>query len=129
MPGVLRTILSGVQWALVRGGVAVPLPHAVHARQDVTHMAAQANAPNTPTQVCCRRVRLSELRRGEVGRIAGADVDAGDAAYLRALGLHPETQVRMCSCGDMCIVAPGCCGGSRIGLARGLAQQIEVVVG
>lgn len=92
-------------------------------------MAAPANSAMNDTLVCCRRVRLSELRRGEVGRIAGADVESGDAAYLSALGLRPETSVRMCSCGDMCIVAPSSCGASRIGLARGLAQRIEVVVG
>jgi Fe2+ transport system protein FeoA len=129
MLAVLRTILSGVQWGLVRGGVVVPATHAVPAGQESFRMAAQANTPTTESTACCRRVRLSELRRGETGVIAGADVEAGDAAYLNALGLRREARVRMCSCGDMCIVAPSSCGASRIGLARGLAQQIEVVVG
>ena len=128
MTGVLRTILSGVQWSVVRDGSLAPPFFDATAPQDLTRMAAPANAPSTPTQVCCRRMRLSELRRGEVGRIAGTDADAGDAAYLSALGLRPETRVRMCACGDTCIVAPGSCGGSRIGLARGLARRIEVVV-
>lgn len=129
MMAMLRTILSRVQWALVRRVAFAAAAPATHARQDVFRMPAPATTATTESQACCRRVRLSELRRGEVGRIAGAHVEAGDAAYLSALGLRPETQVRMCSCGDMCIVAPSSCGASRIGLARGLAQQIEVVVG
>lgn len=104
------------------------------AQQAISQSPASCREADGACQACdaeqavCRRAWLSELRRGECGVIAGARVEAGDAAYLAALGLRTDTRVRMCSCGDMCIVAAGGRGASRIGLARGLARQIEVVV-
>ena len=87
------------------------------------------DAPTNAQHAHCRRVRLSDLRQGEVGVIADAAIEAADREHLHALGLRPATRVRMCSCGDTCIVAAGDACSCRIGLARGLAQQIEVLVG
>lgn len=102
---------------------------------------------DTPEQVnsgevgCCsgrvsvRRVRLAELRPGQVGVVSEAALEEQDAAYLRAMGLCNEAKVRMCRAGEPCIVAVGSFGNDcgcgsvcRIGLARPLAQKIYVTL-
>ncbi len=96
------------------------------------------------------RVRLSDLRRGQTGVICECELSDDDAALLRAMGLCLSARVRLCRAGEPCIVAIQCgrrsprrvagdaaCrsrsagaewSGSRIGLARSLAERILVTI-
>jgi Fe2+ transport system protein FeoA len=81
-------------------------------------------------------VALATLRPGQMGVVRGATLEAGDAAYLRAMGVRPAALVRVCRLGHPCIVevvsgGRECCGmGScRIGLAKELAERVMVEVG
>jgi Fe2+ transport system protein FeoA len=80
-------------------------------------------------------VPLSTLQRGQSGVITEARLDPDDAALLRAMGLCMSATVKVVRPGQPCVVAVGgvggdeacACGGTcRIGLARGLAEQIFV---
>lgn len=74
------------------------------------------------------RIALTQLKPGQTARIRHADLEADDAALLRAMGLRPATFVRMCRAGEPCIIEvyPGgvtSCA-CRIGLARPLADRV-----
>ncbi|MCC6675701.1 MAG: ferrous iron transport protein A [Phycisphaerales bacterium] len=74
------------------------------------------------------RIALAQLKPGQTARIRHADLEADDAALLRAMGLRPAAFVRMCRAGEPCIVEvyPGgvtSCA-CRIGLARPLADRV-----
>lgn len=74
------------------------------------------------------RIRLSELAVGDRARVAAEELDAEDAALLRAMGLRADCQVRVARTGQPCIVDIGnraACP-CRIGLARDLAQRVWV---
>lgn len=82
-------------------------------------------------------VELVSLGRGVTGRVSSADLEAKDAAYLRALGVRPNARVRVCRTGEPIIVevlaAPGegpcgCDCACRVGLSRELASRILVCV-
>jgi Fe2+ transport system protein FeoA len=85
---------------------------------------------------CCgqqglgRVVGLCCMKCGECGIIRSTCADGADAAYLRALGLRPNQRIRLCRAFGPWIVEVGCNGGpgSRIGLARSLAEQVQVEV-
>jgi len=85
---------------------------------------AQNAAESRPEQDC----RLCDLRVGQCARIRSDELDADDAAVLRAMGLRPNASVRLCRMGSPCIVrVDGRCGcGCRIGLARPLAERLLV---
>lgn len=72
--------------------------------------------------------RLADLRVGQCARIRADQLDDEDAAMLRAMGLRPNTSVRLCRKGEPCIVRVagryGC--GCRIGLVRPLAERLLV---
>lgn len=71
---------------------------------------------------------LTDLKPGQTARIRHADLEADDAALLRAMGLRPSAMVRMCRAGEPCIIevfpggATSCA--CRIGLARPLADRV-----
>jgi len=69
---------------------------------------------------------LIDAQPGMCGSVARTDLDAKDAALLRAMGLSPNVRVRVCRRGTPCIVEivgrEGC--GCRIGLAAELARRI-----
>lgn len=97
-------------------------------------------------------VKLSALQRGQTGTICECELGAEDAALLRAMGLCLNARVRLCRAGEPCIVAIQCgrrtprkivedatrrrtarvegatWAGSRIGLARSLADRILVAL-
>ncbi len=85
---------------------------------------------------CCGRrgsgrvVGLCCMDSGQCGIIRGMSAAGVDAAYLRALGLRPNQRIRLCRANGPWIVEVGCQGGpaSRIGLARSLAEQVQVEV-
>ena len=81
-------------------------------------------------EVLVRRVPLTQLRSGEVGRVLTNQLDPRDAAVLRAMGLRANAQVKLCRPGRPCIVSVvglhgACC---RIGLAAPLAARVVVGV-
>ncbi len=87
--------------------------------------------------VAANPVPLASLRQGQTGIIAETRLDADDAALLKAMGLCTAAAVKVVRPGHPCVVAVGgtggvhsdscACGGTcRIGLAKGLAQQIFV---
>ena len=74
---------------------------------------------------------LVDAQPGVCGSVAKADLDAKDAALLRAMGLSPNVRVRVCRRGTPCIVEivgregrEGC--GCRIGLSPELARHIFI---
>lgn len=85
-------------------------------------------------------VPLASLRVGQIAIVHEALVDAADAAYLRAMGLRPGSQVRVCRLGEPVIVEVSGCGlagcggqaggvgacGCRIGLSREIARKVMV---
>jgi Fe2+ transport system protein FeoA len=69
-------------------------------------------------------IRLSELAIGDAARVHQADVTPSIAGYLRAIGLTNVSELRVCKAGEPCIIQVR---STRIGLSRGVAQQIFVV--
>ncbi len=108
------------------------------------HPPATGAAEGAPT------VPLTRLQKGQTGRICECQLAEEDAALLRAMGLCTDARVRLCRVGEPCIVAIQCgkrasagnvaeaasrrgngsaeghWTGSRIGLARSLAERILV---
>jgi Fe2+ transport system protein FeoA len=74
------------------------------------------------------RVRLTDLAVGERARVAAEDLDADDAALLRAMGLRADCMLRVARTGQPCIVDVGARAACpcRIGLARDLAHRVWV---
>jgi len=75
-----------------------------------------------------RSIPLTQLARGQRGRIECTDSDSDDCAVLRAMGLRPDASIQMCRLGEPCIIAlSGACGGGcRIGLAKDIASRVMV---
>lgn len=69
-------------------------------------------------------VRLSDLQPGAVARLHDARLDAEARDWLHALGLTPESHLRLCQAGEPCIVQVR---STRIGLAKAVASGIYVV--
>lgn len=94
--------------------------------------------PASPEACCGGKpgcVALTALKAGQVGVVhPTTGLNAADAALLRAMGLRPNSRIRMCRTGEPCIVEvmpaaagaceDGCC--CRIGLARPLAALVMV---
>ena len=77
-----------------------------------------------------RSISLVALKEGQTATVRASTLDADDAAYLRSLGLCMNCTIRLCRAGEPCIVSiegPHGCA-CRIGLARGLAEQLSVDV-
>jgi hypothetical protein len=75
-------------------------------------------------------VALCCMKSGECGIIRRLLANGADGAYLRALGLRANQRVRLCRASGPWIVEVGCNGGptSRIGLAKDLAEQVQVEI-
>ena len=84
----------------------------------------------TPTDMTRpARMPLSQLPLGCRALVSESDLDESDASLLRAMGLGPNAEVRMCRLGEPCIVALPCgcdAGGCRIGLSRRIAERVYV---
>ena len=80
----------------------------------------------TSTQIP-RSVRLTQLSRGQSGRLDSSTLTGDEGEALRAMGLRPECQLKVCKMGEPCIVTIGsAAGGCRIALAKRLADQLHV---
>jgi len=73
-------------------------------------------------------VPLTQLVRGQRGRIECTDSASDDCSVLRAMGLRPDASIQMCRLGEPCIISlSGACGGGcRIGLAKDIASRVMV---
>ncbi len=75
-------------------------------------------------------IPLTQLTRGQSGRVQIDSVPTDEIKMLRAMGLRPNASVTMCRLGEPCIVSlSGVCGGGcRIGLAKEIAGRVMVHV-
>ncbi len=75
-------------------------------------------------------IPLTQLTRGQSGRVQIDGVANDEVKMLRAMGLRPNASVTMCRLGEPCIVSlSGACGGGcRIGLAREIAGRVMITV-
>lgn len=82
----------------------------------------------TPEKLAAAHVRLSDLAVGDRARVAVEELDAEDAALLRAMGLRTDCNLRVARTGQPCIVDVGSRAACpcRIGLAKDLAQRVWV---
>ncbi len=73
-------------------------------------------------------VSLTQLRLGEWANVQDTSSCGKDEPMLRAMGLKPNAQVRVCRCGSPCIVEVRWCDGPacRLGLSRRIAQHVMV---
>ena len=77
-------------------------------------------APKSP-------IRLTQLTRGQSARLDSTTLDSGEGEALRAMGLRPECELKVCKMGEPCIVTIGSkAGGCRIALAKRLADHLHV---
>lgn len=105
------------------------------------HPLPPARGPSNPclaTQgAAAGSAPLTTLKPGQTARVTFTNLDADDAALLRAMGLRLSARIRLCRLGEPCIVEvlsgrescnrPGGCA-CRIGLARPLAERVLVGV-
>jgi len=68
--------------------------------------------------------KLTDLDVGATARMLDAAVDAELRTLLRALGLTDNSPLRVCKCGEPCVVQVRA---TRIGISRRIAQHITVV--
>ncbi|MBO6514158.1 MAG: ferrous iron transport protein A [Phycisphaerales bacterium] len=75
-------------------------------------------------------IPLTELSRGQSGRVQLQGAATEEVKMLRAMGLRPNASVTMCRHGQPCIVSlSGACGGGcRIGLAKEIAGRVMIEV-
>jgi len=75
-----------------------------------------------------RIVPLTQVSRGRRVTVSDTMDDHEDARVLRAMGLRPNAELKVCRLGEPCIVAlaNGCGLGCRIGLSRRLAECVMV---
>ncbi|MBX3362914.1 MAG: ferrous iron transport protein A [Phycisphaeraceae bacterium] len=68
------------------------------------------------------------MEQGQIGVITRTLLQEQDAALLRAMGLRPNTRIRVCQTGGPWIIEVRRSGGacSRIGLADAIAEHIHV---
>lgn len=116
-------------------------------------MALSTNCPQHGICHSTAPVRLTDLAPGSLAIVDSLQLDASDAALLRAMGVSVESHIKLCRAGHPCILAVvteidllgsapldgstesachcqraqgfACCS-SRIGLARELAEKIVV---
>jgi Fe2+ transport system protein FeoA len=71
---------------------------------------------------------VSCLAAGQCGRVVATLGGNAEREHLRALGLEPGVEVRVCRAGTPCVLGLDfACGGScRIGVGRKMADQILV---
>ena len=73
-------------------------------------------------------VPLTRFRSGQTGTVEGHELGGDEGELLRAMGLRPDCQIKVCRVGTPCIVEvkSDCGGGCRIGLAKHVAKRLLV---
>lgn len=90
-------------------------------------LETQSQSHNQPE---AKPIPLTQLLRGQRGRIECTEAHPEDCSMLRAMGLRPDASVQMCRLGEPCIITLSgeCGGGCRIGLAKDIASRVLVHV-
>ncbi|MBL4808935.1 MAG: ferrous iron transport protein A [Phycisphaerales bacterium] len=87
--------------------------------------------PTTPSNTTpSSTIPLTQLTRGQSGRVQINGAATEEIKMLRAMGLRPNASITMCRLGEPCIISlSGACGGGcRIGLAKEIAGRVMVHV-
>ncbi|PHQ82756.1 MAG: hypothetical protein COB69_00800 [Phycisphaera sp.] len=72
-------------------------------------------------------IRLTQLAQGQSARLDSSSLPDIQTEELRAMGLGPECELRVCKMGEPCIIWLGSgAGGCRIALAKKLADHLHV---
>lgn len=72
-------------------------------------------------------IRLTQLTQGQHALLDSSTLPSLETEELRAMGLRPECELRVCKLGEPCIVSLGSgAGGCRIALAKKLADELHV---
>lgn len=71
---------------------------------------------------------VNDLAEGQTAKVLHTVGGESELAYLKALGIEPGAEVRVCRAGSPCVLGLGlACGGScRIGIGRDMARRIFV---
>ncbi len=90
-----------------------------------TERSDAQHSPEIDTEI---RIPLTQMARGQSGRVSLHGAQDDETRMLRAMGLRPNASITMCRLGEPCIVSlSGACGGGcRIGLARDIAARVMV---
>ncbi|GAB4387110.1 MAG: hypothetical protein Kow0022_18280 [Phycisphaerales bacterium] len=104
--------------SFVEAQVRFSLP--IMKRQRATRAAAEPASAG--------RLRVCDLAEGQHARVVQTLGGESELAYLKALGIEPGAEVRVCRAGSPCVLGLGlACGGScRIGIGRDMARRIVV---
>ena len=95
----------------------------VEIESQLPYHAGVITAPEAPKAP----IRLTQLSRGQSARLDSSSLASSETEALRAMGLRPECELRVCKLGEPCIVSIGSkAGGCRIALARRLAEHLHV---
>ncbi len=90
------------------------------------HLPTQpAVAPYAPSAPARKSLRLSDLKKGETGRILRVSIpESGCRKRFAEMGLAPGMKVTVAGTGDTLMLV---IGGSRMGVASRCAEEISVV--
>ncbi|MGV6815395.1 MAG: FeoA family protein [Phycisphaerales bacterium] len=80
----------------------------------------------TDSKIESKTIPLTQLTRGQHGRIECTQAHPDDCSMLRAMGLRPEATIKMCRLGEPCIISLS--GACRIGLSKDIASRVMVHV-
>ena len=86
--------------------------------------ATTATAKLAPRNIH-KAVSLADLPAGSTGIFSHADLSPEQTAYISAIGLTPQSTVRVCKGGQPCVVEVR---STRVGIARTLARQLFVAI-
>ena len=83
-----------------------------------------------PSTIPSSTIPLTQLSRGQSGRVQIDGFATDEVKMLRAMGLRPNASITMCRLGEPCIISlSGACGGGcRIGLAKEIAGRVMICV-
>ncbi len=89
-------------------------------------MSSQPAEPSAQpsAQIESKSIPMTQLMRGQTGRIDCTQSHPDECSMLRAMGLRPDASVQMCRLGEPCIVSLS--GACRIGLAKDIASRVMV---
>lgn len=110
---------------LTRNRLTMVSPNASALPNEPRTATTVAMLPHTPADAPRAPVRLTDLRRGERARLhaTATGLDVHDSELLRAMGLIGQCELRVCRCGEPCIVQVNT---TRLGVSANVARCILV---
>ena len=75
-------------------------------------------------------ISLSQMARGARGTVCSISLGQAETESLGPMGLRERASIRVCRCGEPCIVEVGCAPGMcrRIGVSKQVAEQVIVAI-